>query len=202
LFNPAFLIDAFGVIGHQDPRGTSVELQAVTHTCHPGGGGLVAKSLGVDQVAVTQHPDEEVSFPDLAADRIDHGHGVSGKVDEQLVPWEIDLPQADVDGLQPMAVQFTVVAELKPVGVLPVVFLPENAQSQVVVLAQFPVHPGEVRLWATIAVLVVRKQARLQRLIVQILRQWPGKAGHLGPGQVILHRLASITQAGGDLPAR
>jgi|GEM_PF-2307537 len=91
----------------------------------PVGQALTQRRLGKGVAAGSQHRDEDLGLADLAGVRIDNRQGVTGVIDEQLLPGLVHLAHGDLQFTCPAAVQFTEMAVAIPLRMLGNIFLPE-----------------------------------------------------------------------------
>src|SRR5262249_3467370 len=102
--------------------------------------------------------------------------GVAGVVDEHLLAGAVILPQHDIQVSRPIPILLAKPTVTDPVGMIFLVFLPEQLQGHATIRLQFLMDFGEVRLrpgcgwrrhwW---------KQELFQLAIVQFLRQRPAQ---------------------------
>src|SRR5208283_4366905 len=110
------------------------------------------------------------------------------------------LPEADVDLLNPLAIEFAELAVLVSFRVLLLIFVPEELEGDAF---PFPLpmdvfHSGHPALFLGKGVMG-RKEQILQSGIIQPRRQGPSQAGLLGPINVFLNGTFSNVAAFGDL---
>ncbi len=123
-----------------------------------------------------------------------------GIIDEELFPRPMFLPETDVDFLEPLAIEFTELAVLVSVGVLLLIFVPEELEGDAF---PFPLpvdlfHCGHLAVFLGEGVMR-RKEQIFQSGIIQLRGKGPGQAGLLDPVEVLLDSAPGNVAAVGDL---
>jgi hypothetical protein len=129
-----------------------------------------------------------------------NGDGLAGIIDEELFPRPMFLPETDVDFLEPLAIEFTELAVLVSVGVLLLIFVPEELEGDAF---PFPLpvdlfHCGHLAFFLGEGVMR-REEHIFQSGIIQLRGKGPGQVGLLGPINVFLSGTFPNTTAFGDL---
>ena len=150
---------------------------------------LAARRLGVDQPAGAEHADEEFDENHVPRRRVDQGRPFPGEIDEELLAGAMHLAHRRLQHPRPLAIAFAEVAVGVPGRVRRTVLGPEQLQRhadplqflvQVGPFGDRPVEAGRIGR--------ARKQAHLQRRIIQAVGQRPGQPGRRGAGQHGRHR--------------
>ena len=159
------------LIGHHQFRGALEELESPGMGRDPVGQVPCPGGFGVGVVAGAQHRHEDGGRPGFAGNRVDDLDGVAGVVDEHLLAGTVILPQHHIQVTRPVPILLAKPTVTDPVGLIFLVFLPEQLQGHAAIGLQLLMYFGEVRFrpgprrcghW--------RKQQLFQLGIVQILR--------------------------------
>ena len=137
--------------------------------------------------------------PRLAGLLVNVGQRVAGPVDEQLLAGPMVLAHDDVDAVPPGAIALGEPGVAVAVGMISPVLGPDQAQGEVLVTAQLLVHLGPVGL-ARVAyrLVAVTVEALLELGVARAVRQRPGEAGKLSPGEEPRHRRVRDADGTGD----
>ena len=180
----AGILDAsFPVVGHNDGGHTLKEIERPDVGANPTGQIPAPGRFGKGIVAGSQNGHKDYRLVALAGLGIHNRNGRTGMIDKQLLAGPVLLSQGQVQLAGPAVVKLTEAAVLVTVGMGLLVLLPQQLEGQVAVASQFLMERGKVgqghRTRHRSATLP--EQPPLQRGLVQIRRQWPGKPGGTGP---------------------
>lgn len=161
---------------------------------------LAEAGLGVGVVRGAEHGDEDLRAAHLAAEPVNHLHGVTGIVDEQLLAGDMDLAQGRLEAAGPLLVAFAEPRLAEAVGVCVAILLPHQHQRDVRA-PQLAVHEHPVRMRTLVAGPIGRrrKQAVLEPDVVILLRwQRPDQTGAAGAVHLLADRALGQTEAAGN----
>lgn len=157
--------------------------------------------LRVGVAAGAKGRDEDRSLGDLAGLRVDDVRGLPSVVDEQLLAGTVVLAHYHIEGLAPLPIARAELGVLVPVGVLRLVLLPQQHERDALAL-ELAEHRGEVRFWAVLLPQRRWVECGFQSGVVEVVRQRPGQAGHLGAKLAVRHRRGRNPETAGHLTTR
>jgi hypothetical protein len=127
----------------------------------------------------------------------EHGHGVAGIIDEQLLPAQIGLAHGHGQAPFPAAIELAEPAVLVPLGVRRNVLVPENLQRDVLAL-QLAIDHRPIRLGLTTMAPLAAPLAvepHLKLWIADLRRDRPRQARLLEPGEHLPQRRSRHARA-------
>lgn len=155
----------------------------------------------VGVVGAAEDGDEDVGVPEFSRAPFHDGDGGPGEVHEELLPGFVLLPEDHVHLPPETPVALAELRVLQAVGILGLVFEPEQLQRHALA-GEFPVHllgiglgtahRGGSSRWV---------KAGVQGRLVEVLGKRPGKMGYLRPADDVRHRVGGDGHAAADLPA-
>ena len=162
---------------------------------------LAEAGFGIGVVRGPQNRDEDLGLAHLPGDRIEHRHGVAGKVHEQLLAGGMGLAHGRRHAAAPFAVEVAEPAVAVAVGMLAAIILPQQRQGHAAA-AQLGMDMGPIRQWLRPRRVIARRreQLALQRRIVELVRHRPGDADDGRPADVLPDRRTADAQRLSDHP--
>jgi len=190
---------ALQVVGNQEGWDAAQMFEGTDVAADPVGQALAPGGLAVGVVGGAQDGDEDGRLADFAGHRVDDGHGRPGVVDEQLLARGMGLAQAHREAADPVPVVVAEAAVAVAVGVLGLVFLPEQVEGDTLV-PQLAVHGRPVG-FGTCPIRGRRRRIQLgfQFRLADHCRQRPGDASELGTTEDLAHRRRRRTDRTGNL---
>jgi hypothetical protein len=157
---------------------------------------LAPGRLGVNEAGGAPHGDEDLRRPHLSGRPLDHLHGATSKVDEQLLARRVHLTQRRLQVANLLPIQVTERGITKPVQRRSAVFFPQQCQRHVRP-PPLAMNGRPVRNRALIRRHVRRrwKQHRFKLNIVEPTGQRPAETGPRCPLQIFMHRALAQPQA-------
>ena len=99
-------------------------------------------------VASAQHRYEDIGGPGFAGCGMDDVDGVAGVIDEHFLTGPVILPQHHIQMARPVPILIAEPTVVDSVGLVLLVFLPQQLQRHAAIGLQLLVHFREVRLWS------------------------------------------------------
>jgi hypothetical protein len=135
----------------------------------------------------------------FARGAIDDADGLAGVVDEALIARLVVLAQHQVLGGKPAAVLLAEGAVLKTVGMLRLVLLPQQPPRHTGAF-EFRLQPREIERHEAREGQLALIEPLVERSLIEVGGQRPGKARRATAAQTFLHRGAGASDRTGDLP--
>ena len=184
------------IVADDLPRHTAEERQDVHMHGDPVRQRLAPGRLRVDQAGGAQHRDEDLRPARLAGRPVEHLHGVTGEVDEQLLPRDVHLAQRRLQPPDPLPIEIAEPGIAEAVRSTGAVFFPQQRQRHVRA-TQLAMDRGPVRHRPLVHRHIRHRweQQLLETIVVQIIRQRPAQSRPPGPAQIAVHRAGAQPKA-------
>ncbi|MGY3463246.1 hypothetical protein ACVW0I_000117 [Bradyrhizobium sp. LM6.11] len=191
---------ALEIVAHRLPRHAAEIGKGPSVRGDPVRQALAEAGFGIGVVRGAEHGDEDLHAAHLAAEPVNHLHGMAGIVDEQLLAGDMDLAQGRLEAAGPLLVAFAEPRIAEAVGVCVAILLPQQHQRDVRA-PQLAMHERPVWMRTLVAgpIRRRRKQAVVELdVVVQLRRQRPGQTGAAGSVEVLADRALGQAQAAGN----
>ena len=189
-----------GVVRHDEFGNAADRLEGAHVGVDPVGQRLRPGRLGEGEARRPQHGDEDLRHADLAGEPIDDDRdAVAGVIDEQPLAGGVRLAHRHRQRLLEGSIELAEPRVAVAARVRGDVFVPQDQQGDVLAL-QFAMHAGPIRLldppMAAFAA-PAGVERRLQRRVVHVLRQRPGRAPRSPPASTSPAPSSAPCQAAG-----